>query len=84
MMRREKEKLVPDAMTVYCWIHSFEIQVVPGYQRKGIGAYLIRLLEAIGKQTSMDKVMLTVFKGMSSSFISLARRFVPPKDALVT
>lgn len=42
---------------------SFEIQVVPEYQRRGIGAYLISLLETIGKATQMEKVMLTVFKG---------------------
>ena len=42
---------------------SFEIQVVPEYQRRGIGAYLIDLLEAIGRAARMEKVMLTVFKG---------------------
>jgi len=36
---------------------------VPEYQRRGIGAYLIGLLETIGKATLMEKVMLTVFKG---------------------
>ncbi|KAG0059838.1 N-alpha-acetyltransferase 40, partial [Linnemannia elongata] len=46
------------AEVAYC----FEIQVVPEYQRRGIGAYLIRLLETIGKATQMEKVMLTVFK----------------------
>ncbi|KAF9272650.1 N-alpha-acetyltransferase 40 [Linnemannia elongata] len=46
------------AEVAYC----FEIQVVPEYQRRGIGAYLISLLETIGKATQMEKVMLTVFK----------------------
>lgn len=36
---------------------------MPEYQRRGIGAYLISLLETIGKATQMEKVMLTVFKG---------------------
>ncbi|KAF9578033.1 N-alpha-acetyltransferase 40, partial [Lunasporangiospora selenospora] len=52
-----------DAEVVYC----FEIQVVPGYQRRGIGAYLIRLLESIGHQSHMDKLMLTVFKANKSA-----------------
>ncbi|GJJ69576.1 N-alpha-acetyltransferase 40 [Entomortierella parvispora] len=52
-----------DAEVAYC----FEIQVTPGYQRKGIGAYLIGLLESIGKQAAMDKVMLTVFKANTSA-----------------
>ncbi|KAG0049892.1 hypothetical protein BGZ83_005267 [Gryganskiella cystojenkinii] len=47
-----------DAEVAYC----FEIQVVPEYQRKGIGAYMIGLLETIGKNAGMEKVMLTVFK----------------------
>ncbi|KAF9430085.1 N-alpha-acetyltransferase 40 [Podila epigama] len=47
-----------DAEVAYC----FEIQVIPEYQRKGIGAYLIGLLETIGKAAEMEKVMLTVFK----------------------
>ncbi|KAF8928103.1 N-alpha-acetyltransferase 40 [Dissophora ornata] len=47
-----------DAEVAYC----FEIQVVPEYQRRGIGAYLIGLLEIIGRSAEMEKVMLTVFK----------------------
>ncbi|KAG0362614.1 hypothetical protein BC939DRAFT_507801 [Gamsiella multidivaricata] len=47
-----------DVEVAYC----FEIQVVAGYQRRGIGAYLIGLLEIIGKTAQMEKVMLTVFK----------------------
>ncbi|KAI1294510.1 N-alpha-acetyltransferase 40, partial [Mortierella claussenii] len=47
-----------DAQVAYC----FELQVMPEYQRRGIGAYLICLLELIGKSAQMEKVMLTVFK----------------------
>ncbi|KAG0215676.1 N-alpha-acetyltransferase 40 [Mortierella sp. GBA30] len=52
-----------DAEVAYC----FEVQVVPEYQRRGIGAYLISLLETIGKLTRMEKVMLTVFKANKSA-----------------
>ncbi|KAG0255454.1 N-alpha-acetyltransferase 40 [Mortierella polycephala] len=52
-----------DAEVAYC----FEIQVVPEYQRRGIGAYLIGVLETIGRVTQMDKVMLTVFKANTSA-----------------
>ncbi|KAF9986464.1 N-alpha-acetyltransferase 40 [Modicella reniformis] len=47
-----------DAQVAYC----FEIQVISEYRRRGIGEYLIKLLEMIGKATKMEKVMLTVFK----------------------
>ncbi|KAF9107167.1 N-alpha-acetyltransferase 40 [Mortierella sp. AM989] len=46
------------ADVAYC----YEIQVTRDYQRRGIGEYLISLLEIIGKSTIMEKVMLTVFK----------------------
>ncbi|KAG0324796.1 N-alpha-acetyltransferase 40 [Podila humilis] len=55
-----EEETITDrnAEVAYC----YEIQVIPEYQRKGIGAYLIHLLEIIGQATKMEKVMLTVFK----------------------
>ncbi|KAF9191195.1 N-alpha-acetyltransferase 40 [Haplosporangium sp. Z 767] len=52
-----------DAEVAYC----FEIQVVPEYQRRGIGAYLIGVLETIGRVTQMEKVMLTVFKANTNA-----------------
>ncbi|KAI8363587.1 hypothetical protein B0O80DRAFT_17271 [Mortierella sp. GBAus27b] len=47
-----------DADVAYC----FEIQIVSGYQRRGIGEHLIKLLEKIGTSANMEKVMMTVFK----------------------
>ncbi|KAF9362361.1 N-alpha-acetyltransferase 40 [Mortierella sp. NVP85] len=47
-----------NAEVAYC----YEIQIVPEYQRRGIGEHLIGLLEVIGTSTRMEKVMLTVFK----------------------
>ncbi|KAF9336996.1 N-alpha-acetyltransferase 40 [Podila minutissima] len=52
-----------DAEVAYC----YEIQVIPECQRKGIGAYLIGLLETIGRAAKMEKVMLTVFKANKSA-----------------
>ncbi|KAF9439091.1 N-alpha-acetyltransferase 40 [Entomortierella beljakovae] len=52
-----------DADVAYC----YEIQIVRDYQRRGIGNYLINLLEVIGKATTMEKVMLTVFKANKSA-----------------
>ncbi|KAF9559397.1 N-alpha-acetyltransferase 40 [Mortierella alpina] len=58
-----------DAEVAYC----FEIQVVPEYQRRGIGAHLISLLEAIGRATQMEKVMLTVFKASRFDYEILSK-----------
>ena len=39
----------------------YEIQVALGYQRRGLGQALMRILQEIGRQTDMAKVLLTVF-----------------------
>ncbi|KAF9925734.1 N-alpha-acetyltransferase 40 [Linnemannia zychae] len=55
-----------DAEVAYC----YEIQVIPEYQRRGIGAYLIGLLESIGRAARMEKVMLTVFKFVITAIVT--------------
>lgn len=42
---------------------SYELQIEDSARGKGLGEYLVKLLEDIGRRWKMDKVMLTVFKG---------------------
>lgn len=44
--------------SVYC----YELQVVDEFQRRGIGKYLINILQLLAIQFKIYKVMLTVFK----------------------
>jgi ribosomal protein S18 acetylase RimI-like enzyme len=48
---------VKDAAIAYC----LELQVKSGKQKKGIGRYLTRALEAIAKRANMESIMLTVY-----------------------
>jgi GNAT superfamily N-acetyltransferase len=41
---------------------SYELQVSKSYQGKGLGRYLMTLLEALARHYQMKKVMLTVLK----------------------
>ncbi|XP_021353304.1 N-alpha-acetyltransferase 40-like isoform X1 [Mizuhopecten yessoensis] len=47
-----------DEELVYC----YELQVIDEYRRKGIGKFLIQILELLAYKTEMVKVMLTTFK----------------------
>ena len=47
-----------DDEVVYC----YEIQVEDSYRRKGVGKFLLQVLELLAYKTSMIKVMLTTFK----------------------
>ncbi|PIK62498.1 putative N-alpha-acetyltransferase 40 [Apostichopus japonicus] len=47
-----------DDEVLYC----YEIQLVEEVRRKGLGKFLIQILEMLAYQTQMKKVMLTVFK----------------------
>jgi GNAT superfamily N-acetyltransferase len=42
---------------------SYEIQLKESARGKGLGEYLMKLLQEIGIRWHMEKVMLTVFKG---------------------
>ncbi|CAI2354600.1 unnamed protein product [Caenorhabditis sp. 36 PRJEB53466] len=41
----------------YCW----ELQILPGYQKKGIGGMMLDTLERLSSKTGMEKVLATVF-----------------------
>ena len=56
-------------------------------RRKGLGKFLIQLLELIGHKTDMKKVVLTVFKGIDgyigyTSFWSLIVFLVDRKSCI--
>lgn len=48
---------------VYC----YELQIEESFQGKGIGKFMMKILEEIAVQFKMDKVMLTVFKQNSKA-----------------
>ncbi|KAI9496243.1 hypothetical protein BDB00DRAFT_758716 [Zychaea mexicana] len=52
------------AQAAYC----FEVQLVFSARGRGLGEFLMRLLERIGSYWHMDKVMLTVFKANKGAF----------------
>ena len=43
------------------------MQLFPEARRKGLGKFLMQILELIAYQAKMKKVVLTVFKGNSAS-----------------
>jgi ribosomal protein S18 acetylase RimI-like enzyme len=46
---------------------SYELQVDPNHQGKGIGRKLLMEMESIGQSHAMTKSMLTVFKANDSA-----------------
>ena len=49
-----------DERPEFAVLYVYEIQVVDGFQRQGLGGALMAVLEALGRATDMSKVMLTV------------------------
>ncbi|XP_014786549.1 N-alpha-acetyltransferase 40 isoform X3 [Octopus bimaculoides] len=47
-----------DDEVLYC----YEIQIMPEARRKGLGKFLMQILELLAHKTDMKKVMLTIFK----------------------
>eukprot|EP00871_Galdieria_phlegrea_P000697 jgi/Galph1/1628/GphlegSOOS_G307.1 len=43
-------------------VYIYEIHIIEGYRRLGIGMWMMELVQTIGRLTNMRKVMLTVFK----------------------
>lgn len=39
---------------------SYELQIERDYQRKGVGRFMIRLLERLARHFAMEKLILTV------------------------
>ena len=43
-------------------LYIYEIQLAPGYRRRGLGAHLMQTLENVGRETGMKWIMLTCFR----------------------
>ncbi|KAK3598657.1 hypothetical protein CHS0354_020414 [Potamilus streckersoni] len=52
-----------DVEVVYC----YEIQLIEGVRRKGLGKFLMQILELMAYKTEMKKVMMTTFKHNTDS-----------------
>ena len=54
--------LQSDSYSLYCmYSFSYEIQLIPDVRRKGLGKFLMQILELIGHKACMKKIVLTVF-----------------------
>ncbi|TPX70910.1 hypothetical protein SpCBS45565_g01393 [Spizellomyces sp. 'palustris'] len=51
----KEEEQIP---VIYC----YELQLESSFQRNGLGAHFMRILEEVGRKYRMEKSMLTVFK----------------------
>lgn len=56
-----QEETMDDDIMANC-AYCYEVQLTESARRKGLGEFLMKLLERIGNHWKMDKVMLTVFK----------------------
>ncbi|XP_058062282.1 N-alpha-acetyltransferase 40 [Anopheles bellator] len=45
-----------------CVTYCYELQIVPEYQRQGLGAFMMKALEQMAQHFSMERVVLTVLK----------------------
>ncbi|XP_056639250.1 N-alpha-acetyltransferase 40 isoform X1 [Diorhabda carinulata] len=48
-------------------LYCYELQLDPSYQRKGLGKFMMQVLELVAFKNSMKKVVLTVLKNNQSS-----------------
>ncbi|XP_064403043.1 N-alpha-acetyltransferase 40-like [Halichondria panicea] len=59
-------------------IYCYEIHMCPEVRRKGLGKFLMQIVELIGHKANMTKVVLTVFKdnGVSNAFFRDRMKYV--------
>ncbi|DBA69618.1 hypothetical protein WJX79_002434 [Trebouxia sp. C0005] len=55
---------VEDAVPV---LYVYEVQIVPGMQRKGLGAFLMTLLKLVAKKNQLEAIMLTVMNANTAA-----------------
>jgi len=41
-------------------LYVYEVQIVPGMQRRGLGAFLMTLLKLVAKKNQLEAIMLTI------------------------
>lgn len=64
---------------------SYELQVSPDFKRQGLGRVLMEQVKAIGEKYGMDKITLTVFKGLprcTSNLLSLSDNCIDNSEAV--
>ncbi len=64
---------------------SYELQVSPDFKRQGLGRILMEQVKAIGRKYDMDKIVLTVFKGLlrvTSPIYSFPDDFIDNSEAV--
>ncbi|KAI9480692.1 MAG: hypothetical protein EXX96DRAFT_563774 [Benjaminiella poitrasii] len=62
-----QEETMDDHIMTNC-AYCYEIQLTESVRNKGLGEFLMKLLNQIGSFWKMDKVMLTVFKANKGAF----------------
>lgn len=55
---------VEDAIPV---LYLYEVQIVPGMQRRGLGAFLMTLLKLVAKKNQLEAIMLTVMNANTAA-----------------
>lgn len=55
---------VEDAIPI---LYIYEVQLVPGVQRKGLGVFLMTLLKLVAKKSQLEAIMLTVLDANTSA-----------------
>ncbi|KAJ3155752.1 hypothetical protein HDU86_004221 [Geranomyces michiganensis] len=63
----DQERQIP---VVYC----YELQIQQAYQRRGLGAYFMDMMEELGAKYRMKKAVLTVFKSNTSAIAFYTKR----------
>ncbi|KAI9173173.1 hypothetical protein H9P43_007304 [Blastocladiella emersonii ATCC 22665] len=53
--------------------YLYEVQVRAAFQGRGLGAFLVRVADAVGRENKMEKLMLTVYK-VNTAAIAFYRR----------
>ncbi|KAI7894250.1 uncharacterized protein EV154DRAFT_536665 [Mucor mucedo] len=67
MFQMVQEETMDDDVMANC-AYCYEIQLMASARGRGLGEFLMHLLDRVGCHWKMDKVMLTVFKSNEGAF----------------